>query len=150
MKTMMTILAACMLIAPAVAQKAGGPAAPEKLHTLRGAAIQGPEDPSENFRNERDSGPLPRDFVQQPPLTPHTTRGYTITKNFNKCLDCHAWGRTAETGATKISISHFKSYGGAELSNISPRRYFCTQCHVSQTDAKPLVGNSFNPAAGVR
>jgi cytochrome c-type protein NapB len=26
---------------------------------------------------------------------------------------------------------------------VSPRRYFCTQCHVVQTDAKPLVGSDF-------
>ena len=29
------------------------------------------------------------------------------------------------------------------LADVSPRRYFCTQCHVPQADAKPLVGNSF-------
>lgn len=150
MKTMMTILTACMLLAPAMAQKTGEPASPEKLQTLRGVSIQGPEAPSYNFRNERDTGPLPRDFVQQPPLIPHTTKGYNITKNFNKCLDCHAWSRVSETGATKISITHFKSYAGTELSNISPRRYFCTQCHVPQTDAKPLVGNNFRPAPGLR
>jgi cytochrome c-type protein NapB len=29
------------------------------------------------------------------------------------------------------------------LADVSRRRYFCTQCHVPQTDARPLVGNSF-------
>ncbi|MNW21429.1 Periplasmic nitrate reductase, electron transfer subunit precursor [compost metagenome] len=29
------------------------------------------------------------------------------------------------------------------LADVSPRRYFCTQCHVPQADAKPLVGNTF-------
>ncbi|MBA4281843.1 MAG: nitrate reductase, partial [Ralstonia sp.] len=24
-----------------------------------------------------------------------------------------------------------------------PRRFFCTQCHVPQADAKPLVTNTF-------
>ncbi|MFV7791583.1 nitrate reductase cytochrome c-type subunit, partial [Aliarcobacter lanthieri] len=28
---------------------------------------------------------------------------------------------------------------------ISDSRFNCTQCHVPQSDAKPLVGNSFKP-----
>jgi nitrate reductase (cytochrome), electron transfer subunit len=121
-----------------------------KLEGLRGMPIQGPEATSENFRNERDVPPIPRDFIQQPPLIPHTIKGYNITLNFNKCMDCHAWSRYKETGATKVSLTHFKTRDGTELSNISPRRYFCTQCHVPQTDAKPLVANTFKPATGVR
>ncbi|MGB8663794.1 MAG: nitrate reductase cytochrome c-type subunit, partial [Serratia inhibens] len=26
--------------------------------------------------------------------------------------------------------------------------YFCLQCHVSQTDAAPIVGNDFQPMPG--
>jgi len=26
---------------------------------------------------------------------------------------------------------------------MSPRRYFCTQCHVTQAEVKPLVENGF-------
>ncbi|EEZ41609.1 putative periplasmic nitrate reductase,cytochrome c-type protein [Photobacterium damselae subsp. damselae CIP 102761] len=29
------------------------------------------------------------------------------------------------------------------MSDVSPSRYFCQQCHVPQVDAKPLVGNQF-------
>lgn len=105
---------------------------------------------ADSLRTERDRPPIARDFVQQPPLIPHSTRGYNITQNFNKCMDCHSWSRYQETGATKISITHFKDRDGRELSNVSPRRYFCTSCHVSQTDAKPLVTNQFKPATGLR
>jgi cytochrome c-type protein NapB len=105
---------------------------------------------ADSLRTERDRPPIARDFVQQPPLIPHTTRGYNITQNFNKCMDCHSWSRYQETGATKISLTHFKDRDGKELSNISPRRYFCTSCHVPQTDAKPLVSNQFKPASGLR
>lgn len=101
------------------------------------------------FKVERDQPPIPRNYVQQPPLIPHTVKGYTISKNFNKCLDCHAWNRVQETGATKVGISHFKDRDGKELSNISPRRYFCTQCHVPQYNAKPLVNNSFKPVEAI-
>jgi cytochrome c-type protein NapB len=104
----------------------------------------------DSFRTERDRQPIPRDFVQQPPLIPHTVQGYNITKNYNKCMDCHSWARYQEEGATKVSIAHFKDAEGRELSNISPRRYFCTQCHVPQTEARPLVANEFQPVRGLR
>jgi cytochrome c-type protein NapB len=32
---------------------------------------------------------------------------------------------------------------GQMLADIAPRRYFCTACHVQQTDADPLVENEF-------
>ncbi len=31
---------------------------------------------------------------------------------------------------------------GQMLADVSPRRYFCTACHVPQADAQPLVPNS--------
>jgi nitrate reductase (cytochrome), electron transfer subunit len=34
--------------------------------------------------------------------------------------------------------------------HLSPRRYFCTQCHVPQADAKPLVGNTFLSVEDIR
>ncbi len=121
----------------------------ETLKSLRGTEAVKGDAPSENYHWEKDRKPLPRQFVQQPPLIPHTTKGYLITKEFNKCLDCHSWDRTADTGAIKVPISHFKTSDGTELATISPRRYFCQQCHVPQTDAKPLVGNTFKPADGL-
>jgi cytochrome c-type protein NapB len=65
-------------------------------------------------------------------------------------MDCHAWSRARETGATKISLTHFRDRDGKELPNVAPRRYFCMQCHVPQTEAKPLVDNTFQPATGLR
>jgi len=135
-------------LAPAAAVAATE--APIKLQSLRGAEINASDPEGDGTRYGRDQAPLPRDFVQQPPLIPHTIKGYTVTKNFNKCLDCHAWVRAKETGATKISVTHFKDREGQELSSVSPRRYFCSQCHVPQSDAKPLVGNTFKPGTGMR
>ena len=135
-------------LAPAAALAATE--APVKLQSLRGAEINASDPEGDGTRYGRDQQPLPRDFVQQPPLIPHTIRGYTVTKNFNKCLDCHAWARAKESGATKISVTHFKDREGQELSSVSPRRYFCNQCHVPQSDAKPLVGNTFKPGIGMR
>lgn len=120
-----------------------------KLEGLRGGVPIDNTPQADIYKPMKDAAPLPRDFVQQPPLIPHTTRDYQITKNFNKCMDCHAWSKTRETGATKVSLTHFKNSAGQELSNISPRRYFCNQCHVPQSDAKPLVGNTFKPGVGM-
>ena len=116
------------------------------LQSERGAVPVLGTSPVEQFRIERDRDPIPRNFEQQPPLIPHTIKGYNITQNFNQCMDCHAWSRVKETRATKVSISHFQTREGTELTNISPRRYFCMQCHVPQFDAKPLVENIFKPA----
>ena len=101
---------------------------------------------AEMFKIEHDSSPIPRDFLDQPPLIPHPTEGFQITRNFNICMQCHSWSRYRETGAVKVSRTHFSDPStGAALSDLSPSRYFCTQCHVPQFDAKPLVANEFKP-----
>jgi cytochrome c-type protein NapB len=123
---------------------------PVKLQSLRGAEIDASDPEGDGTRFGRDTAPLPRDFVQQPPLIPHTTKGYIVSKSFNKCLDCHAWSRAKESGATRISVTHFKTRDGIELSSVSPNRFFCTQCHVPQSDAKPLVDNGYQRAQGLR
>lgn len=124
--------------------------AQEKFKSLRGDVPIEATSKAEMFKIERDSAPIPRDFLDQPPLIPHTTKGYNITKNFNVCMNCHSWSRYRETGATKVSRTHFSDRStGTELSNISPSRYFCTQCHVPQYDAKPLVGNDFKPVEAI-
>ena len=121
-----------------------------KIQGLRGGTPVTQDNPVVGARQERDGAPKDRDFVQQPPLIPHTTSGYQITANFNKCMDCHAWQKTRQSGATKVSVTHFRTREGLELDNISPLRYFCTQCHVPQTDARPLVDNTFQRARGLQ
>ncbi len=122
----------------------------QAVQSIRGADVAAQELQVGNYRPIPDQAPIERDYVQQPPLIPHKVEGYEVTINFNKCMDCHAWSRYKETGATKVSLTHFKDRDGGELSNISPRRYFCMQCHVPQTDAKPLVANTFQRAQGLR
>ncbi|MFT7432120.1 MAG: cytochrome c-type protein NapB, partial [Colwellia sp.] len=58
---------------------------------------------------------------------------------------CHGWKYARETGATKISLTHFETRDGKTLSDVSPRRYFCSKCHVTQADAPELVDNLFKP-----
>ena len=120
------------------------------VKSIRGVDVAEPEPQLGNFKPIPDQAPIQRDYVQQPPLIPHKVEGYEVTINFNKCMDCHAWSRYKETGATKVSLTHFKDRDGGELSNISPRRYFCMQCHVPQYDAKPLVDNTYRPAPSMK
>ena len=93
----------------------------------------------------KDKNPIARNYVHQPPLIPHQIRGYRVDLNSNKCLTCHGWKHAAATGATKVGTTHFETRDGKTLSDVSPRRYFCTQCHVTQADARPLVENDFEP-----
>ena len=148
------LLAGALVMGTAHAQPAPASPAPTpgtvKLDGLRGGVPIKEEIPVAPTRQERDHAPGDRDFVQQPPLIPHTINNYQITKNFNKCMDCHSYQRAKAAGAPKVSVTHFRTREGQELDNISPRRYFCTQCHVPQTDAKPLVDNTFQRARGLR
>jgi cytochrome c-type protein NapB len=84
-----------------------------------------------------------RNYPEQPPVIPHTIDGYQIDLNGNKCLSCHARARTAESQAPMVSITHFMDRDGQFLASISPRRFFCTECHVPQNTATPPVSNDF-------
>lgn len=84
-----------------------------------------------------------RNYAMQPPVVPHKIDGYQLDKNANRCMMCHARTRTEESQAPMISVTHFMDRQGNFLAELSPRRYFCLQCHVPQADLKPLVGNQF-------
>ena len=84
---------------------------------------------------DKDGQPIPRDYVQQPPLIPHKIEGYKINQKFNKCLTCHSWANYKEAGATKISQTHFEDRDENVLANVSARRYFCTQPSCSCQEA---------------
>jgi cytochrome c-type protein NapB len=51
--------------------------------------------------------------------------------------------RNQEFGAPMVSATHYMDRDHDYLAEISPRRYFCTTCHVVQTDARPPVENRF-------
>ena len=99
---------------------------------------------------QEDQEPITRDFVQQPPLIPHKVEGYEINLKFNKCMSCHSWKNYRKSNATKISQTHFADREENVLANVSPRRYFCTQCHVPQANVTPLVENEFKPVQAIR
>lgn len=84
-----------------------------------------------------------RNYAMQPPVIPHKIEGYQVDKNANRCMMCHARTRTQQSQAPMISVTHFQNRDGNFLAELSPRRYFCLQCHVPQADLNPLVENTF-------
>jgi cytochrome c-type protein NapB len=84
-----------------------------------------------------------RAYPMQPPTIPHTIDNYQIDRNSNRCMLCHARANADKFQAPPISVTHYMDRDDQFLATISPRRYFCNQCHVVQTDAKPLVANGF-------
>jgi len=122
----------------------------EEVSSLRGPADidQGTVAPPVKKYN-KDEEPIARDYVQQPPLIPHTVERYRINLKSNKCLGCHSWKNYRQYDATKISQTHFEDRDANVMANVSARRYFCTQCHVPQVNATPLVENDFKPVTAI-
>ncbi len=88
---------------------------------------------------------LALDYVHQPPLIPHSITQVQVNQSNNGCLECHDVNVYRKTGAPRVSPTHYMDRDGKVLTEVAPRRYFCLQCHVTQVDAKPLVGNDFVP-----
>ncbi len=121
-------------------------AAAQEVTTLRGAVPPTEEAAApEIYKEINDDKRRARNYPEQPPIIPHNIRDYPVTLNANKCLTCHTREFTAESQAPMISITHFMDREGQTLATVTPRRYFCTQCHVTQADAPDLVENEFMP-----
>ncbi|WP_442918223.1 nitrate reductase cytochrome c-type subunit [Magnetococcus sp. PR-3] len=121
------------------------------VQSLRGVQSLESNSAAPVFKKWReDQKPIKRDYLQQPPLIPHSVEQYRINLRQNRCLSCHSWDTYKQSGATKISLTHFRDRYGSELADVSPGRYFCTQCHVPQRNARPLVENSFKPVDALR
>jgi cytochrome c-type protein NapB len=88
--------------------------------------------------------PIARTFDDQPPLIPHAVDNFDeITLEENQCLSCHGLEKYKEKNAPKIGDSHFLDRDGRKQANVSMARHNCVQCHVPQSDAPPLVENTF-------
>jgi cytochrome c-type protein NapB len=133
-----------LLAAAVLAAAASSFAMAQTFSALRGSTpldqeAQPPIMTPEMNTSEREA----RNYPEQPPLIPHSTEGYEVSIRANKCLSCHARSRTRESQAPMVSITHFSDRDGQFLASISPRRYFCTQCHVPQHNVKVPVENDF-------
>src|SRR5262244_988986 len=116
----------------------------QTFSALRGSTPLNQEGPPPAMTPEQNiSVREPRNYPEQPPVIPHSTEGYEVSINANKCLSCHARTRVRESQAPMISVTHFSDRDGQFLASISPRRYFCTQCHVPQHNVRIPVDNDF-------
>jgi cytochrome c-type protein NapB len=105
------------------------------------------------FEESASADPLPkwitddvrkmRAYPEQPPVIPHSIEGYQLSVNTNRCLSCHRREFTESSGAPMISVTHYMDREAQMLADVSPRRYFCTACHVPQADRREPVENTF-------
>lgn len=120
--------------------------AEEPIATLRGLPLdqepKAPEIPKQSKTELRQV----RNYPEQPPIIPHSIRNYDIDLNNNRCMNCHSRKAIERSQAVMISVTHYMDRDGQVLSTLAPRRYFCTQCHVTQLETAPLVDNIFKDA----
>ncbi|KJY83921.1 nitrate reductase [Vibrio galatheae] len=142
-KFLIALLSVGALLSGAAVAELENPGGIGGLESLRGNSELEATRPADEFKDFPKDQIVASSYVYQPPLIPHSIRNYEVSLNANKCLACHSWKNSKESGATKISVTHYVNREDAVLADVSPRRYFCLQCHVPQTDAKPLVKNEF-------
>ncbi len=87
-----------------------------------------------------------------PPLISHTVEDQLpILISNNPCLDCHnepslIGEDIGSDEATPMPVSHYTDLRRSPDTvgeQMVGARYVCTQCHAAQTDAIPLVKNSY-------
>lgn len=149
-KLLIALLSVSALLVGVAQAQLENPGGTGGLESLRGATQLEDTRPADDLKHYPRDHVLESEYVYQPPLIPHNIRGYEVSLNANKCLSCHSWKNAKEMGATKISVTHYVNRDDAVLADVSPRRYFCLQCHVPQADAKPLVENEFKPVDSLR
>lgn len=109
----------------------------------RGIALQTEGEPLMIAKVDNRDLRRERAYPMQPPTIPHAIDNYQVDRNINKCMDCHSRAAADEFQAVPVSVTHYMDRDGNFLAAISPRRYFCTACHVVQHDAKVLVASDF-------
>lgn len=118
--------------------------APGQIDAIRrGVPIDKEATPPPMARVENFDRVRPVNYEMQPPTIPHSIDNYQLTVHTNRCMFCHTQSNAKTFQAPPVSAAHYATRDGKILEEISPRRYFCVQCHVVQTDAQPLVANRY-------
>ena len=93
---------------------------------------------------------LAKAWDELPPQIPHRVEEFLpVVMEDNQCLDCHDVpkyiGKPFNTDRTKKSKSPMSEnhYASEDLDEIAGARFNCMQCHVPQTNAEPLVDNTY-------
>ncbi len=94
-----------------------------------------------------DNERLPRAWDGEPPLIPHGLDGFLpITSSENTCLLCHQTGSTDPEDPPQVPSSHLIDVRAAPAvvrETVAGARWHCTACHVIQSRAPALVGNTY-------
>lgn len=118
-------------------------AAGSQVSTLRKSTLDDSENAPRMMPQSNTDIRKVRNYPEQPPIIPHKTEDYQVDLRVNECMTCHSRTSIEDSQAPMVSVTHFMDRDGQFLASISPRRYFCNQCHVSQHEVKPMVGNTF-------
>ena len=93
---------------------------------------------------------LPRAWEGAPPQIPHRVEMYLpIVAADNQCLDCHDTPKYIDQPKNMDRSKKNKSpmsrdhYASNDLETVAGARFTCTQCHVPQSNAAPLVDSTF-------
>ena len=136
--------------ATAAGQSSDRPAVPDRDLGLRKTTLTDDRVPPVFVFTEEtpgDSQLLPRSFDGTPPLIPHSLDGLVpITRDENLCLLCHATGSTDPGDPPQAPRSHWidwRAAPGVVRDTVAGASWACTACHVAQSNASPLVVNTF-------
>lgn len=84
-----------------------------------------------------------RTYSTQPPLIPHALENFDeVTLADNQCVECHGPANYQKKNAPMLGEKHFVN-ADVKAGQIAGARYACVMCHVQQSDAPPLVANTF-------
>ena len=133
----------CLVVLAALACVAAPAFAVDVIDSMRKAPILETTPPPPLQNSDNSDVRRSRNYAMQPPVIPHKIDGYQLDKNANRCMFCHSRSRTQQSQAPMISVTHFIGRDGNFLAELSPRRYFCLQCHVPQVPQDPLIENRF-------
>ena len=94
---------------------------------------------------------LPLAWEGAPPQIPHRVEMYLpVVADDNQCLDCHDVPKFIDQPKNTDRSRKSKSpmprdhYANADLEDVAGARFNCTQCHVPQSNAAPLVESTYH------
>lgn len=91
------------------------------------------------IRMPKEQDRMPLNYVNQPPMIPHSVEGYQVTTNTNRCLQCHGVESYRTTGAPRISPTHFMDSDGKVGAEVA--RVVISVCNV--TYRRPIPRQSW-------
>lgn len=134
--TLLAVIAGCATYEPVGSMRGVDVAAGDKAPDVKTYAGKRPGSPGQQK--------IARTFAEQPPVIPHAVDNFDdINLEENQCMGCHGPAKYQEKKAPKVGDSHFLDRDGKKMADVSMLRHNCTQCHVPQVDAPPLVENRF-------